>query len=280
MDSAFRSLCVLERSINYAGRHIYQFGIVWFKVALCISYLRLLACTNWRLYKRVIWIVITVMVLGHTAFALGLIFICKPVEKAWKPYLPGHCLSAGPRNGVISGVSSFTIASDVVVAILPIPILRKLNIKKVQRYGLCALFLLGLLTTVCSIFRFVQISRTALGDGDTTMLTLWGTIEFNVGLMRLYRTSSPPSPSSPPSHKGSAPHPQQQRLCSNQEIERDSGQAVLPPRKSDTITTTELSEQRSGSVMSDLDQPSEKTEERIVKTVGYQVTFFNEGSEV
>ncbi|KAJ9663391.1 hypothetical protein H2201_005599 [Coniosporium apollinis] len=275
MDSAFRSLCVLERSINYAGRHIYQFGIVWFKVALCISYLRLLACTNWRLYKRVIWIVITVMVLGHTAFALGLIFICKPVEKAWKPYLPGHCLSAGPRNGVISGVSSFTIASDVVVAILPIPILRKLNIKKVQRYGLCALFLLGLLTTVCSIFRFVQISRTALGDGDTTMLTLWGTIEFNVGNIITSLPFLAPLVTREVrrirSSRGSAP---------TREIERDSGQAVLPPRKSDTITTTELSEQRSGSVMSDLDQPSEKTEERIVKTVGYQVTFFNEGSEV
>ena len=50
---------------------------------------------------------------------------------------------------------------------------------------LCGLFLLGLFTTFCSIQRLLQIKVIAYGDGNSTMLVLWGTIEFNVGVRQL-----------------------------------------------------------------------------------------------
>lgn len=65
---------------------------------------------------------------------------------------------------------------------LPIPLLLSLNIKTAQKAGVVCLFLLGLFTTVCSILRLTQIHRVAFGDGNSTMLVLWGTIEFNVGV--------------------------------------------------------------------------------------------------
>mgnify|MGYP001658688284 CR=1 FL=1 len=65
---------------------------------------------------------------------------------------------------------------------LPIPLLLSLNIKTAQKAGVVCLFLLGLFTTVCSILRLTQIHRVADGDGNSTMLVLWGTIEFNVGV--------------------------------------------------------------------------------------------------
>jgi hypothetical protein len=66
--------------------------------------------------------------------------------------------------------------------VLPIPLLLSLNIKTAQKAGVVCLFLLGLFTTVCSILRLTQIHRVAFGDGNSTMLVLWGTIEFNVGV--------------------------------------------------------------------------------------------------
>jgi hypothetical protein len=66
--------------------------------------------------------------------------------------------------------------------VLPIPLLLSLNIKTAQKAGVVCLFLLGLFTTVCSILRLTQIHRVADGDGNSTMLVLWGTIEFNVGV--------------------------------------------------------------------------------------------------
>lgn len=68
------------------------------------------------------------------------------------------------------------------IIFLPIPLLLQLNIKPAQKAGVVCLFLLGLFTTICSILRLTQIHRVAFGDGNSTMLVLWGTIEFNVGV--------------------------------------------------------------------------------------------------
>ncbi|KAG5912599.1 hypothetical protein E4U53_005255, partial [Claviceps sorghi] len=164
--------------VNFAGRPIYQLGISFFKIALLISYLRLLQGTDRKTYRMVVWATIAVVLLAHVGCALSLIFACTPVEKSWKPWLAGSCLKPGPS---FTGYAVVTIISDVVVAVLPIPVLLKLNVRLEKKLGLIAIFMLGLFTTVCSILRYLQIDRIQNGDGNSTMLVLWGTIEFNVG---------------------------------------------------------------------------------------------------
>lgn len=126
-----------------------------------------------------IWIVIGLSTAGHIVGALILIFTCTPVSKAWIPTEPGSCL---PVGATFYGLAIFTIICDVVIIFLPIPLLLRLNIKPAQKAGVVCLFLLGLFTTICSILRLTQIHRVAFGDGNSTMLVLWGTIEFNVGV--------------------------------------------------------------------------------------------------
>ncbi|CAG8904116.1 unnamed protein product [Penicillium egyptiacum] len=164
--------------INYAGRPFYQIGIAGFKASLCLSYLRLISGTSKRLYRIVIWIVIAASTLGHIAGALSLLFNCTPVRRSWNPHVPGKCL---PVGGLFYGLAIYTIITDVTIIVLPIPLLLGLNIKTAQKAGVVCLFLLGLFTTICSIMRMTQIQRVAFGDGNSTMLVLWGTIEFNVG---------------------------------------------------------------------------------------------------
>ncbi|KAJ5250433.1 hypothetical protein N7489_000843 [Penicillium chrysogenum] len=184
--------------INYAGRPFYQIGIAGFKASLCLSYLRLISGTSKRLYRVVIWVVIAASTLGHIAGALSLLFNCTPVGRAsgsppdpklitirsqqvrrsWNPHVPGTCL---PVGGLFYGLAIYTIITDVTIIVLPIPLLLGLNIKTAQKAGVVCLFLLGLFTTICSIMRLTQIQRVAFGDGNSTMLVLWGTIEFNVG---------------------------------------------------------------------------------------------------
>ncbi|OKL61077.1 hypothetical protein UA08_03075 [Talaromyces atroroseus] len=164
--------------VNFAGRPFYQFGIGLFKLALCVSYLRLLSGTSKRVYKIIIITVATISTLGHLAWTLVLILNCNPVSKSWIPSESGTCLPFGPTN---YGMSGFSIGCDVVTILLPIPVLLELKVRPAQRAGIIALFSLGFFTTFCSIMRMEQIKVIAYGNGNSTMLVLWGTIEFNVG---------------------------------------------------------------------------------------------------
>lgn len=165
--------------INFAGRPIYQIGISFFKVALLVSYLRLLQGTSYKFYRLVVLATIVVVFLAHLGCAFALVFACNPVGKSWKPWLPGDCLQPGPS---FTGYAVVTIVSDIMVAILPIPMLLKLNVRLQRKVSLVGIFMLGLFTTLCSILRYLQINRIQNGDGNSTMLVLWGTIEFNVGV--------------------------------------------------------------------------------------------------
>ncbi|KAG6000315.1 hypothetical protein E4U21_005609 [Claviceps maximensis] len=166
--------------VNFAGRPIYQLGISLFKIALLISYLRLLQGTDRKTYRMIVCATIAMVLLAHVGCALSLIFACSPVEKSWKPWLTGTCLKPGPS---FTGYAVVTIISDIIVAVLPVPVLLKLNVRVEKKVGLIAIFMLGLFTTLCSILRYLQIDRIQNGDGNSTMLVLWGTIEFNVGNM-------------------------------------------------------------------------------------------------
>ncbi len=54
-------------------------GILGFKVALCIAYLRILSHSQ-RSYRYFVYVVLVACVLGHTAGTLVLIFQCQPVS--------------------------------------------------------------------------------------------------------------------------------------------------------------------------------------------------------
>ncbi|CCF46582.1 ATP synthase F0 [Colletotrichum higginsianum] len=173
-----RANLVTYTRINFAGRPFYQLGISFFKIALLISYLRLLKGTDQKTYRRVVWTTIVLVFLAHLACSFSLVFACTPVDKSWNPLKDGTCLPPGPSFTVYAVV---TIVSDIVVAVLPIPVLLRLNVRVEKKAGLIAIFLLGLFTTLCSILRYLEINRIQYGDGNSTMLVLWGTIEFNVG---------------------------------------------------------------------------------------------------
>lgn len=153
-------------------------GILGFKVALCWAYLRILKASPNPRYKILILVVMAGAIIGHLAGTLILIFQCRPVQKSWQPQTKGKCM---PNDATFYGLAAVTIFFDVIIFFLPIPLLLKLNINLKKKIALCCVFLLGLLTTVCSVMRMVQI-LTIARTGNSTMLVLWGVIELNVGV--------------------------------------------------------------------------------------------------
>ncbi|OBT65555.1 hypothetical protein VE03_05031 [Pseudogymnoascus sp. 23342-1-I1] len=169
----FNSFSVL----NFAGKSIYMGGILGFKVALCLSYLRILTHSN-RRYEQIIWLVLITCTAGHFGGILLLIFLCKPIQKSWKPLTPGYCI---PNANSVYGLGAVSIFYDIVILLLPIPLIIKLHINKRKKIGLAGIFTLGIFTTFCSIMRLVQV-KAILATGDQTGLVMWATVEMTVGV--------------------------------------------------------------------------------------------------
>ncbi|KAI4113472.1 MAG: hypothetical protein LQ345_005558 [Seirophora villosa] len=181
LDVALRPKANLDQYsvINFTGRPFYMIGILGFKVALCWAYLRILKASPNPHYRTLILVVMAGAIVSHVAGTFILLFQCKPVQKSWYPLTEGSCL---PNDATFYGLAATTILFDVIIFILPIPLLLKLNINSKKKIALVCVFLLGLLTTVCSIMRMVQIATIAR-TRNSTMLVLWGVIELDVGII-------------------------------------------------------------------------------------------------
>lgn len=70
------------------------------------------------------------------------IFQCNPVEKAWKPEVKGKCLELLGFFYVSFGIK---LGADLIIFLLPIPVLWKTKLSRGKKLGITVMFLLGLL---------------------------------------------------------------------------------------------------------------------------------------
>jgi hypothetical protein len=93
-----------------------------------------------RAFNKICYILL-VVVTGATAWGIiGVIFMCKPVQKYWDPGTPGSCLDVELHfwsSAIIGIVLDFTLW------LLPMPVIGTLNLVGRQKIGLVFVFGLG-----------------------------------------------------------------------------------------------------------------------------------------
>lgn len=68
--------------------------------------------------------------------------VCYPVEKFWEPALPGSCVDQLAVWYVMAGVN---IVTDFAIFIIPLPVIKSLQLPTKQKMLLVVVFGLGLL---------------------------------------------------------------------------------------------------------------------------------------
>lgn len=117
----------------------YNAGLMAVKVTFLIQYWRVLTLGR---YRKVL-ITATVIVVGWcVAVILVETFSCAPIKKYWIPDTPGHCLPNYPRWYVNAAGN---ITTDIIVFVLPLPVISKLNLAKGHKIVLLGIFCLGFL---------------------------------------------------------------------------------------------------------------------------------------
>lgn len=80
-----------------------------------------------RTYAIILYIVMALVTISQLIFTFLLSFACSPVAKQWDPSIPGTCIDTLSSYFALGGTS---LAWDVLIIILPFPILRRLQLDK------------------------------------------------------------------------------------------------------------------------------------------------------
>ncbi|KAL9609745.1 MAG: hypothetical protein Q9167_005515 [Letrouitia subvulpina] len=107
------------------------------KISILLLYRRIFPI--WKLHC-VAWIVgIFIFAYSITAVFLA-IFPCHPVQGVWNPLVKASCNNT---NTSVLTIAIFNVITDVIVLILPIPVVWGLQLPKTRRFQVMAIFLLG-----------------------------------------------------------------------------------------------------------------------------------------
>ncbi|ORY67379.1 uncharacterized protein BCR38DRAFT_426873 [Pseudomassariella vexata] len=152
----------------------YQLGTCSAKLSTLGLYLRVFAHERMQKATKAS---IAFILLGFLAHLFWIVLLCRPLSSMWKIGHEGDC---GDRQNIYFSSCSFTIASDVLLLTLPMPVIWRLQMKRSSKMGLSCLFASGLLVAV--MLTACLIISTGYGDFIYTSAysTFFCTLEPNL----------------------------------------------------------------------------------------------------
>ncbi len=87
-----------------------------------------------------LWTTYGLNIAWFLGICFGTAFMCKPLAKAWNPFLPGEC---GPTSALWIGSAIPSVAIDLIILLLPLPKIWTLKIGPAKKAGVLLVFILG-----------------------------------------------------------------------------------------------------------------------------------------
>ncbi|CEJ94464.1 hypothetical protein VHEMI09991 [[Torrubiella] hemipterigena] len=164
--------------ITYIAAPVYQLCNGFCKLSLLTIYLQL-SPQKW--FRVTTWISIVIVILYTTIITAIMFFHCSPIRKAFDFKLAeGSCMDAGVLY-MATAVSN--IITDVILFILPTPMVWRLEMSKAQRIGAIVIFGIGSMTIATSIVRLVYLPATLKSTDpswDAAAADVWTFVEGNL----------------------------------------------------------------------------------------------------
>ncbi|KAI4599953.1 hypothetical protein KJ359_001054, partial [Pestalotiopsis sp. 9143b] len=117
----------------------YKASINLTKSSILLLYTRIFSNIRW--FRWVCTCLMITIAMYCVASLVVTIFQCTPVQRAWDKDIPGTCIDNGKfwyANG------GFSITTDLLILLLPMPLVYALQIPRVQKAALMLVFTLGI----------------------------------------------------------------------------------------------------------------------------------------
>ncbi|EWZ79704.1 hypothetical protein FOWG_16217 [Fusarium oxysporum f. sp. lycopersici MN25] len=133
--------------VFYVSIILYLVSLGAIKTTLLCQYYRAFAINKMRTVLLVAIIFVSAWSISQILLS---IFICTPIAAFWDRAIEGKCI---PRNPAWYITAAGNIATDIMIIVLPFPVVIKLNLARRQRFVLLGVFCVGFLTCAISIIR-------------------------------------------------------------------------------------------------------------------------------
>ncbi|KAF4978722.1 hypothetical protein FZEAL_4942 [Fusarium zealandicum] len=164
--------------LSYVAGPIYQFCNGFVKLSLLTFYLHL-SPQKW--FRIAVWSTIGIVSVYTVVITFMMFFLCDPPQKAFDFKVDGKCTDAAILY-MATAVSN--IVTDVMLVLLPIPMVYNLHMPKVQKMGAIAVFAIGSLTVITtSVIRLVKLPPVLASTDpswDAAPANIWTFVEANL----------------------------------------------------------------------------------------------------
>ncbi|KAJ8113398.1 hypothetical protein OPT61_g4462 [Boeremia exigua] len=166
----------------WVGQVLNLMAVAVLKWSICAY---LLALKFSKIYTLIVWASILMVTVFNCILPCMGLLNCVPFEANWNRAVKGHCWYKG--HTILThaqGISN--IITDIVYVVAPILYLSTIQLAQRTQWGLRIVFMLGLVATVCSIFKTIELSalkKTKDPTWDGVNLTIWSATELSVGIL-------------------------------------------------------------------------------------------------
>ncbi|KAF2736873.1 hypothetical protein EJ04DRAFT_144237 [Polyplosphaeria fusca] len=142
-------------------------------------------------YIRAWWASFVVVTLLYLACMLSNFLTCAPLKKYWSATGCSDPEDLRRSDASIKFATSADVVADLIIMILPLNLLRKLQISRRQKFGLGLLFSLGSIIVAFAFARLAQVTKatsnitkdpTTVANGPI-LLSMWSHIESAVSII-------------------------------------------------------------------------------------------------
>ncbi|KAM7193358.1 hypothetical protein V8F20_008408 [Naviculisporaceae sp. PSN 640] len=179
------SKLTLSLKLFYVGESFYLAILTLTKISILVFYLRIFPSTTFRAitYIIILWIAIS----GIVSVFIQ-IFQCTPVSFIWEGWKRGHfgphrCLDVHALGFATAALGA---AQDLVIIIMPLPLLAKLNVSRRCKIEIIIMFSLGVFVTITSCVRLwslISFGESANPTWDYTNIIIWTGLEVAVSII-------------------------------------------------------------------------------------------------
>ncbi|CAG8949307.1 hypothetical protein HYFRA_00004933 [Hymenoscyphus fraxineus] len=162
-------------SILFAGQFLYLFSVGLVKISIVLFYKKIFATAA---FVRVANAVLVVLGLWITAFFFATLFQAWPIKHAWTGV--GRNLIDYPAMYLALGSTDLVL--DIIILLLPIPMIKNLNIQPRRKFILGGILGLGFLCIIASAVRIKYLRQVNYGLEETVseatvQYIIWSQIE-------------------------------------------------------------------------------------------------------